>query len=105
LLTAFVGGARNVDIANCERAQLIEKILDELSPLLGIAGSPNYRRLTLWTRAIPQYELGHLGRVARIDKAIQRFPGLHMRANWRDGISVSDCTENARKLASMPPFK
>lgn len=105
LLTAFVGGARNPDIANSESEPLIEKTLDELRPLLGIEGSAYYRRLTMWTRAIPQYELGHLERVARIDKAIQRFPSLYLRANWRDGISVSDCTENACKLASMPFFR
>jgi len=27
------------------------------------------------------------------------LPGLHVRANWRDGISVADCVVNTTQFA------
>ncbi|MFT5722633.1 MAG: oxygen-dependent protoporphyrinogen oxidase [Motiliproteus sp.] len=44
-------------------------------------------------------ELGHLQRLEAIDKALKPLPGLHLRANWRDGISVADCIQNGYELA------
>jgi oxygen-dependent protoporphyrinogen oxidase len=101
LLTAFIGGARYPGIAQAEDESVVERILADLRPLLGIEGAPVMTRVTRWTRAIPQYELGHLERLARLDAALAALPGLHLRANYRDGISVADCVENARRLAEI----
>lgn len=104
LLTAFIGGARHPDIVNLERSAIVARVLDDLRPLLGIAGAPAFTRVTLWHHAIPQYELGHLDRVRRIDTLSARYARLHFRSNWRDGISISDCVMNASRLAdAIPP--
>ena len=99
LLTAFIGGARNPSAATLTHEQLIDQALSDLRPLLGIDGDPRFAHVALWPEAIPQYELGHFERLAHIEAALVRLPGLYPRANWRDGISVSDCVENARNLA------
>jgi len=99
LLTAFIGGARNPGIAAEEANALTEAVMADLQPLLGLEGDPTLTRVSFWRRAIPQYTLGHLQRMARLDAALSRWPGLHLRANWRDGISVVDCVDNARGLA------
>lgn len=99
LLTAFIGGARNPAVGQRTEEELAARVLADLRPLLGIDGEPSFSRVTLWPRAIPQYELGHPGRIARIDRALLRWPGLHLRANWRDGISVADCVNMAKALA------
>ncbi len=101
LLTAFIGGARNPSIASLTGEQLMAQTLADVRPLLRIEGVPRFQRITLWRQAIPQYELGHLERLARIDDGLARLPGLHLRANWRDGISVADCVENAHRLAEI----
>lgn len=99
LLTAFIGGARHPGLAQADDGAVIERILADLRPLLGVEGAPVMTRVTRWTRAIPQYELGHLERLARLDAALAALPGLHLRANYRDGISVADCVQNAQALA------
>lgn len=99
LLTAFIGGARNPRIIDHTPSTLLARVLDDLHPLLGIRGMPEFTRVSLWHHAIPQYELGHLDRVRRIDALAARFPNLYFRSSWRDGISVSDCVLNARTLA------
>ncbi len=101
LLTAFIGGARNPGIIDHDHGSIIDQARADLGPLLGIRGDPVYARVTLWEKAIPQYELGHLDRVAQIDARLARWSGLHLRANWREGISVSDCAQNAYTLATL----
>lgn len=99
LLTAFVGGARHEPAGGLPEGALVERVLAELGPLLGIRGAPVFQQVTRWAQAIPQYELGHLERLARIDEALGRLSGLHVRANWRDGVSLGDCVANAQTLA------
>lgn len=99
LLTAFIGGARNTGVAEKDEKILADRVLSDLAPLLGLDAAPIFRYVTLWPRAIPQYNLGHLERVARIERALQTLPGLHMRANWRDGVSLADSVEYAKRLA------
>lgn len=100
LLTAFIGGARNVSVRNLPEAELVERVLADLRPLLEIHGSPIFQHVSLWSRAIPQYELGHGARVSRIAAALGRLAGLHLRANWRDGVSLADSVASAATLAA-----
>ena len=72
-----------------------------LSLACGIRAAPVFERVRRWAHAIPQYELGHLERLARIDARLARLPGLYVRANWRDGISVADCVANAAQFAGQ----
>jgi oxygen-dependent protoporphyrinogen oxidase len=99
LLTAFIGGAKNPAVKDADDAELIHRVVEDLRPLLGITGRPGFVRVSKWMRAIPQYEIGHLGRLSRIDTRLAALPGLHLRANWRDGISVADCVKNGLALA------
>ncbi len=99
LLTAFIGGTTDPGILDLDDSALRGRVLGDLSKLLGLSGAPVFERIVRWNRAIPQYTLGHLARVAAVDTALARFDGLHFRANWRDGISVADCVRNAEKLA------
>jgi len=100
LLTAFIGGARNESVARWDDDAVLAAAIADLRELLGIEGEPALALVNRWPRAIPQYELGHLERIKRIDTALAGFPGLHTRANWRDGISVADCVTNAQRFAA-----
>ncbi len=99
LMTAFIGGRLNPDIATCSDAQIQERVLRDIRPLLGIEGDPDPVVINRWPLAIPQYELGHLERLQQVEAALAGHPGLHLRANWRDGISVADCVQNAWDFA------
>ena len=46
-------------------------------------------------RAIPQYALGHLQRIAAVEDAERALPGLHFCANYRGGVSLGDCIRSA----------
>ncbi len=94
LLTTFIGGKRQPDLPGLPEADIAALAHAEHVALLGARAPPRWQVLTRWQRAIPQYTLGHLGRVARAAAASQALPGLFMVANWKGGVSVGDCIRN-----------
>lgn len=91
LLTTFVGGMRQPGIAAIDDASLKKIVLQELHTLLGTPLQPEFFEMTRWERAIPQYTTGHAERIEKISRFERAYPGLHMCANYRGGISVGDC--------------
>lgn len=98
LLNAFIGGRRQPGAAEGDDNALVEQVIHDLHDLLGIRAAPVWQRVSRWPRAIPQYELGHLARLERLDEALSHHQGLSLLGNWRDGIAVGDCLENGRRL-------
>ena len=99
LLTCFIGGRRNPGVMAQPDDELINIISTELSEILGIQGPPVFSRVKRWSRAIPQYEVGHLERIEAIEARVARHQGLHLAGNWRDGISVGDCINSGQAMA------
>ena len=80
-------------------AAIAALVQDELVSLLGVRALPKHTWIHRWKRAIPQYTLGHLGRMAALDSAEGALPGLYFCANYRGGISVADCIKSTRATA------
>lgn len=105
MLTTFVGGRRNPALAAETDERLVSEVAREHRELLGARAAPLWNAITRWPRAIPQYELGHLGRVAKLAEAEAAVPGLRFCANYRGGVSVGDCIANAAATAeSLAPW-
>jgi oxygen-dependent protoporphyrinogen oxidase len=99
LLTAFVGGVRNPDLANADLSTLTARVLDDLRLLLGVRGEPTFRAFHLWPRAIPQYALSY-GRFKEImDDAERRNSGLALAGSYRDGVALGDVIAAAGETA------
>ena len=99
LLTNFVGGRRNPELAAADEETLVGKVAAEHRALLGTRAPALWNVVTRWPRAIPQYELGHLARIAKLADAEKAVPGLKFCANYRGGVSVGDCIANAHATA------
>lgn len=104
LLTSFIGGARDPDMAHQPADKLKEIAQAELEKLLGITGAPEFSAHTCWDNAIPQYELGYDQHLQAMKTAEEQFPGFYLAGSFRDGVSVPDCItsglEKAGKIAS-----
>jgi protoporphyrinogen/coproporphyrinogen III oxidase len=107
LLTTFVGGMRQPALAQQDEAAIAALVREELLALLGARAEPRWVRVTRWERAIPQYTLGHLDRMAALDASERELTGLYFCANYRGGISVGDCIKSAhamaQRVAARPP--
>jgi len=99
LLTTFVGGRRNPDLAAADDETIFRAVRREHEALLGTRAAPLWNTIQRWPKAIPQYELGHLDRIAEVAKAEAAVPGLRFCANYRGGVSVGDCIANAAATA------
>lgn len=95
LLTSFIGGRRNPELPARPDAELAHMVHAELAALVGAAAAPLWTEITRWPRAIPQYDLGHLGRLAHLESAETALPGLRFCASYRGGVSVGDCIKSA----------
>jgi oxygen-dependent protoporphyrinogen oxidase len=99
LLTSFVGGRRNPDRVELPDDRLADIVARELRSLVGARAQPLWTEIVRWEQAIPQYDLGHLRRLAAVEAAEAAMPGLRFCANYRGGVSVGDCVRSARATA------
>jgi oxygen-dependent protoporphyrinogen oxidase len=100
LLTTFIGGLRNPSMAAAPDAELAAAVQNEMARLIGARAEPLWTEVTRWERAIPQYTLGHLQRIAAVEGAERAVPGLYFCANYRGGVSISDCVKSGHSTAA-----
>ncbi len=99
LLRVFIGRAgQEEDIAWTEES-LAEIARDELSLTLGITAEPLITRVFLWEKAMPQYNLGHPGRLDRITHSLAEKTGLALAGNGYGGIGIPDCIRSGELAA------
>jgi oxygen-dependent protoporphyrinogen oxidase len=99
LLRTFVGGARDPDALAQSDESLIERSIAALTPLLDIHGEPALARVYRFERGNAQHEVGHLARMAAIDRALERHPGLYVTGSGFRGVGIPDCVADGRATA------
>jgi oxygen-dependent protoporphyrinogen oxidase len=99
LLRAFLGGTRDPAVVQGSDFELTEAALGDLSPLLGITGSPTFTRVYRWMNATPQYNVGHLARVRQIDERLATIRGLYLTGSGYRGTGIPDCIADAVRTA------
>jgi oxygen-dependent protoporphyrinogen oxidase len=97
LLRTFVGGARDPHALDRSDVELVRISLAATRPLLGIEGEPLFTRIYRWERGNAQHEVGHLDRMAAIERALARHPGLFVTGSGFRGVGIPDCVADGRK--------
>ena len=100
LLRAFLGGGRDPRRLDQTDAELIDLARDALAEVMPITGDPMFTRLYRWTRQSPQYEVGHLERMAAIELHLARVPGLFVTGSGFRSIGIPDCIADGRDTAA-----
>jgi oxygen-dependent protoporphyrinogen oxidase len=101
LLTSFIGGAFDPGAIALPAERLLALAHNEIAPLLSIRNHPVVSRVTLYERAIPQYNLGHTQRVAALAAQLRRFPNLWLTGNYLHGPALGACIEHAQMVAQQ----
>jgi protoporphyrinogen/coproporphyrinogen III oxidase len=73
----------------------------DLAAATGVRGAPAATRVSRWGGGLPQYTVGHLGRVAAIRASVARQPGLAVCGAAYDGIGIPACVATARLAAGQ----
>lgn len=98
LLRVFFGGVRTPDLMHKEDAEVLATARQELSSLMGVNAEPLFYRIYRWWDAQPQYDVGHLDRVAAIEAALP--PNLFVAGCPFGGVGIPDCVRQGQEAAA-----
>ncbi|WP_165251369.1 protoporphyrinogen oxidase [Paludisphaera soli] len=99
LIRVFLGGAKRPDLVDADDAELVRIASGELASLLGVQGEPEAWSVSRWRETMPQYEVGHLERVAAIQERAKALDGLELAGNWLGGVGVPMCIHTGEQAA------
>jgi len=100
LLRVFLGGTRDQDVLSLADADILATVCRELEEIIGLHAEPRFTRVYRWNRAMAQYSVGHLQRVAEVEGLRRELPGLSLAGNAYKGIGVPDCVRTGRDAAA-----
>ena len=97
--TSFAGGAMDTKFCELSDEEIAETICGEVARVLGITGKPAMTNLHRYSRALPQYNLGHSQVVKSLEALTAAMPGLFLAGNYLTGPSIGACVEHAFRTA------
>lgn len=100
LLRVIAGGSVDPTFAALSPEEALAEVRRDLRVTMGIAAEPEFVEHMPWPKGIPQYLLGHGGRVAAAKAALAAFPGLFLTGNAYHGVGVNDTVRDARATAA-----
>lgn len=101
LLRVFIGGYRGQHLVDYADGELIALAQRELTPLLGLSANPGFAHVRRYTRALPQYHIGHFARVSRIEQLAARHRRFALAGNAYHGIGISDAVHSGERAAEQ----
>ncbi len=99
LVRVFLGGALRPELLEKSDAELLRLAADELQVIYATQGVPKIQRLVRWERGMPQYELGHVEKVADIFERVSALPGLALAGNAYSGVGMPPCVRSGTEAA------
>lgn len=99
IVRVFVGGVLQSELLDQNDDQLIELVRGELADLIGLSGPETIARVVRWNDAMPQYHVGHLERVATIDRAIGHIDHLNIATNALRGVGIAPLIGASKMVA------
>jgi oxygen-dependent protoporphyrinogen oxidase len=96
IMRVFMGGAVRPELLELPDDSLLKLAFEEVRELFGVRTVPHFERLIRWNRAMPQYHVGHVQRVARIRELVSKYPGLALVGNAYDGVGIPQCIRSAK---------
>ena len=99
LLRGFAGRAGQEAVYARSDDELILAMRNEVRDVLGFTVDPVLTHVYRYENAMPQYTLGHLDRVRRVDAGIDRLPGVAIAGNALRGVGIPDAIREGERAA------
>jgi oxygen-dependent protoporphyrinogen oxidase len=102
LLLNFIGGTLDPALAKLSESEIIQAVHADLKKTILRPDSkiePKAIAVHVWDKAIPQYEIGHLDRLATVEAQLQKSQGLYISANFIGGVALGDCIKRGLQEA------
>jgi len=79
---------------------LVALAREELARTLGVRTAPVLEQVQRWSSVMPQYAVGHLDRVAELERQLQPYPGVVLAGSGTHGLGIPDCVASAEQAAA-----
>jgi oxygen-dependent protoporphyrinogen oxidase len=97
VVRSFVGAIGLEDIVGEPDDDIVDGVARQLSALLPLPARPEAAAVVRWPSAMPQYEVGHLERVERIERSLP--PGLVLAGQAYRGAGIADAVRQGAEAA------
>jgi oxygen-dependent protoporphyrinogen oxidase len=99
LIRVSVGSSGDDRHRSLSDGELTDAVLLELGHLLGVRDRPVDGMVTRFDHAFPQYRVGHLIRVARIEQGLAALDGIELAGAAYRGLGIPACIGSGREAA------
>ena len=100
----MLAGSLHPEILKMPANDIFKKAIEEIRQQLELKGDPQEVFLSLWPKAIPQYDADYAGILPILEEKLTHFSHIHIVSNFLKGVSMNDCVENAYQAAQKLPF-
>jgi oxygen-dependent protoporphyrinogen oxidase len=99
LLRSMMGGACFPEYVKLSDDEVVSRVRNDLKVTMGIDSAPEFVQVFRHPQAIPQYIVGHNGRLQVLEGLLKAHPGLILTGNSYRGIGLNDCVAAAERAA------
>ncbi len=100
LLRAFIGGALQAPLLECDDERLVGMAREEFARLLGVRTEPLFAKVRRWIGLLPEYGLGHTTLVRDIEQRAEALPRLALAGSAFHGVGIPDCIHTGERAAA-----
>ena len=98
-LRTFVGGAMQPELLEQSDDEIKLLVQRELEEIFGVTWRPDFAIVARWMRSMPQYHVGHLDLVSRIESELASMPTLALAGNALYGVGIPDSIHSGEMAA------
>jgi oxygen-dependent protoporphyrinogen oxidase len=100
LLRGFLGGVRDPSVMELSDGEMMETVRREMREVLGLRGAPVTTRVFRWPGGTPQLEVGHLERMAAVERKVAEIGGLFLTGAGLRSTGIPDAIADATEVAA-----
>ena len=98
-LRGFFGGHAAPHMMDWSDDRIAEAARAQFTKLLGPLPAPVHTVVRRWPQSLPQYTVGHPGRMRRLEERVARLPGFGLTGNAYAGVGLPALAHHGQKIA------
>ncbi|MEO6144957.1 MAG: protoporphyrinogen oxidase [Dermatophilaceae bacterium] len=99
LIRGMVGRRGDTRWMSMDDETMVRRVHEELVESMGLTGGPVDQSVQRWPQAMPQYLVGHAGRLAALDARLTHLPRLYLTGASYRGVGIASCVADAERKA------
>jgi protoporphyrinogen/coproporphyrinogen III oxidase len=81
-------------------SELVAAATEDLRAAIGLDTAIVDSVVQRWGGALPQYAVGHLDRISRVERAVEEVPGLAVAGAAYQGVGIAACVASGQRAAT-----